>query len=430
MIGVALLLAACGGSAPTAAPAAGTGGTAAPAAEQPAAGGKTKIRFYANITEDASSPGMIAALQDHFKDKYEIEPIKVDFSGNLDTVIKTAIVSGDPADIYFYWPASMRSYADAGQALDLTPYLEANNGEWKKTFIPSLLELAKIDGKYYSVPTNQQSGAFFVNDTLAQQLGVSIPDQMTWEQFMSISEQIKAKGNGVFPFAIQAQWQAWVPRNGILSLGKDANKLEALAKGEVPATDPIFRTALENAGELYKKGYVYPGDGALTANNDEILAAFKQGKIMMVAAVFSFAQKLDQLAKEGNFTLKSVGWPLMGKQQATLGGTNGLFIPSNVKNKDAAVEVLKYYTGKDVQAINAKFGLLPSTADIKIDDAVLAPLLKLGESIYPYEFASLSPEVSTYVDKNLLPDYVLGSSADEVLGKLEQLRQQALAKKK
>jgi len=60
----------------------------------------------------------------------------------------------------------------------------------------------------------------------------------------------------------------------------------------------------------------------------------------------------------------------------------------------------------------------------------MAPLVKLGESLYPYEFVTLSTEVSNYVDKNLVPDYVLGSSADEVLGKLEQLRQQALAKKK
>ena len=439
MLGVALLLAACGGSqhtgggaagtAGTAAPAAGTGGTTAPAAAQPAAGEKVKIRYYNKIDEDPSTPDLLAALQDHFKDKYEIEPIKVDFS-NIDTIIKTAIVSGDPADIYFYWPQSIRSYVEAGQALDLTPYLEANNGEWKKTFIPSFLELGKVDGKYYDLPTNQQSAAFFVNDTLAQKLGVSIPDQMTWDQFMSVSEQIKAKGNGVFPFCIQSGWQEWIPRNGMLSLGKDANKLEALAKGEVPATDPIFRTALENAGALFKNGYIYPGEGALTVTTDETDAAFKQGKCVMTASVFSLAKHLDQLAKEGNFTLKAVGWPTMGKQQATLGGANGVFIPSNAKNKDAAVEVLKYYLSKDVQAINAKYGLIPTNAEIKIDDPVLAPLIKLGENLYPQEFSGLSPEISTYIGKNLVPDYVLGSSADEVLGKLEQLRQQALAKKK
>ena len=48
--------------------------------------------------------------------------------------------------------------------------------------------------------------------------------------------------------------------------------------GEMPATDPIFRTALENAGALFKKGYIYPGDGALSATQDDIDAAFKQGK--------------------------------------------------------------------------------------------------------------------------------------------------------
>src|SRR5262245_59494834 len=133
MIGLVLLLAACGGAAPSGG-AATTGSTTAPAAAQPtaapaaaqptaapaAAAEKTKIRFYGQIDEFASTPEMVAALKDHFKNKYDIEMIKVDF-GNLDTIIKTGILSGDPADIYFYWPGALRSYIDADQVLDMTP---------------------------------------------------------------------------------------------------------------------------------------------------------------------------------------------------------------------------------------------------------------------------------------------------------------------
>jgi len=115
--------------------------------------GPITIRFYGNVTEWASQPAMTKALQDHFKGKYNIQMINVDFN-NLDTVIKTGLISGNPADIYFYWPGALKSYVDAHQALDLTPYLAANNNAWKNTFVPSHLALGQYNGKFYDVPSD------------------------------------------------------------------------------------------------------------------------------------------------------------------------------------------------------------------------------------------------------------------------------------
>jgi ABC-type glycerol-3-phosphate transport system substrate-binding protein len=449
-----LVLAACGGTTPaptgsgatsapaaggaataapaggaTAAPAAGSEATAAPAAAQPAAGEKVKIRFYGKIDEFTSTPEMIAALQDHFKDKYEIEMIKVDW-GNLDTIIKTGILSDDPADIYFWWTGSMQTYVDAGQALDLTPYLEANNGEWKKTLIPGNIAMGKYGDKYYAVPDNQTGAAIYINDTLAQQLGVTIPNEMTWDQFLDVCAQIKSKGNGVFPFAIMAGHQSWIPRTAIMSLGKDLGLGEAFAKGEVPMTHEIFRTALEESGELYKNGYIYPGDGALTATQDEMNAAFSQQRVVMLANVFTSAQSYMQIAADNKFTLRTAMWPQKGKAKVVFGTTNGWFIPSNAKHKDEAVEVLKYWLGKDLQAIHARHGIIPSNAEVSITDPNIAKLAEYGNyfSTDP-AFTVISTELATYVEKNMVPDYVLGESADSILQKMEALRQQALAKK-
>lgn len=419
LMGGAVVLASC------VAPSAATGGAAAGAAA-----GKTKIRFYGKIDEFASTPEMITALQDHFKDQYEIEMIKVDWA-NIATIIKTGLLADDPADIYFWWPGSMQTYVEGGQALDLTPYLEANGGEWKNTFIPGNLAAANYDGKYFAVPDDQTGAAVYVNDTLAEQLGVTIPDEMTWEQFLAVCEQIKSKGDGVFPFAIQAGHQPWIPRIAIVSLGKDAGLSEALTKGEVPLTEPIFKTALENAGALYTNGYIYPGDGALTATQDEMNAAFAQQKVVMVANVFTSALEYLKMGEEGKFSVRTVMWPQIGKEKVIFGGTNGWFIPSNAKHKDEAVEVLKYWLGKDMQAIHAKHGIIPSTVGVPITDPNIAKLAEYG-NYFPTtpEFTTISAELSNYVEKNMVADYVLGESAESVLNKMEELRQKALAEKK
>jgi len=431
-----LVLAACGGTTPapsgsgaTAAPAAGTASTAAPAAAQPAAGEKVKIRFYGKIDEFTSTPEMITALQEHFKDKFDIEMIKVDW-GNLDTIIKTGILSSTPADIYAYWPGSMQSYVEADQALDLTPYLEANNGEWKNSFIPGNLELGKYGDKYFAVPDNQTGGAIFINDTLAQQLGVTIPEDMNWEQFVAISEQIKSKGNGVFPFAIDSGVQSWLPRVGIMSLAKSAGLSEALAKGEVPATDPLFKTAIENAGALFKNGYVYPGEGALAVTGDELNAAFAQQKAVMIATVFTNAKSIGELAAKNNFTIKTAMLPRMGKEKVVFGACNGFFIPSNAPHKEEAVEVLKYWLGKDLQSIQGKHGIIPSTTGVTLTDPAAAKLAEYGNYFsHTPEFSSLSQEIAQYIDKDMLAEYVLGESVENIQNKLEALRQKALAAK-
>jgi ABC-type glycerol-3-phosphate transport system substrate-binding protein len=385
------------------------------------------IRFYGRIDEFGSMPGMMEATQEHFAGRYQIEFIPVDF-GNIDTIIKTAILSGDPADIYFYWPGALRSYIDDGLVLDLTPYLAANDNEWANTYIAGNLELGKYDGSYYAVPDNQTGAAIYVNDTLAEQLGVTIPDQMTWEQFVDVCEQIKAAGEGVFPFAIQAQWQSWLPRMGIWSLAAENDLMAAIASGEVPLTEPIFRTALENVGVLYENEYVYPGDGALIATQDEINAAFARGEVVMIAGVFTMAQQFQELADASGYSLRPVFWPQMGTETVVLGGTNGWIIPYNARHPDAAVEILKYWTGVEMQAINVEYGIISSNAALEIADPTAAALAQMG-AYFPTtaEFQTISTELSVYVDQNMLPDYVLGESADAILNRMEELRQEALA---
>jgi ABC-type glycerol-3-phosphate transport system substrate-binding protein len=390
--------------------------------------GPITIRFYGDIPAWPSNSAMIKAMQDHFKGKYNIQMIKVDWN-NLDTVIKTGIISGNPADIYFYWPASVGNYVKAHEALDLTPYLEANNNAWKNTFVPSNLALGLYNGKYYGLPSDIASNTILVNEDLAQKLGVTIPTHMSWDQFMSINQQITARaGNGVYPFGIQSGWIPWIPRDGLLSLANDENKLDAYGSGHLPATDPIFLKALENSGALYNDNYVFPGGkSALTETADQVSAGFQQGKVVMMAEVFSLTQTAENLAKSGGFKIAAVDWPHMGSQSIILGGCDGFFIPANAPHPQQAAEVLQYYLGKDVQRIDASYGLVPSNAEAQtsISDPVLKQVVQNAGPFHPQELANISPKIGLYFTNNLVQDYVLGESASSDLAKLNQLIQQA-----
>ncbi len=390
-------------------------------------GEKIKLKFYGKVVEDASTEEKLAMTQEHFKDKYDIDPIQVDWA-NMTTVIQTGIASGDPADAYFWWNNNMASWVKSNQALDLTSYLEDGNGEWKNTFVQSALDLGKIDGKYYNIPYNQTSSTILANDTLAKKLGITIPDNMTWDQFMEVCKDIKTKGGaGIFPFTVHKDWSIWVVDNGESSLAEAAGKLTEWSSGEVPTSDPIFAASLKNTVDLYKNNYVYPGKGALTSTLDQEKAAFAQGKVVMAAVVFSEVPGFQELAKKNGFELKVVKWPSMGSKATIPGCSNGFFVPTNAKNPDASIDFLKYYTGAETQAVDAKNGIIPVNVNVQISDSLLNDVMNnSGDVQVGADITQLGPKVNDYFRNEFVQSVVLDTAKlEDALKKLQTLIDEA-----
>ncbi|NMO97677.1 ABC transporter substrate-binding protein [Paenibacillus lemnae] len=414
-----LLLSACGGDSGNGSQTANGGNnggntTETPKEEQnepPAQ--KSDINFYGKIVEFTSGEPMVAALQDKLKDKYNINGIQVDWA-NLEKVVKTGIASGKPADVYQFWPQQMTTFVENNQALDLTPYLEANDGEWLKTLNPALMEIGKYDGKYYNVPLSSNFSVMYINKNIFADAGIEVPDQWTWEEFMAAGKQIQEK-TGVHPFAIGKDLQAWLYRNGLLSLAKTEDKLEDLAAGNIPANDPIYVKPLQNIKQIYDEKMWYPGEGAISTSRDEAQAAFYQGKAAMLGEVATNATSIVEGA--GNFEVAVVLWPSMGTENAFLGGADGLFIPANVKNPDASVEVLKTYLSEDIQKIHAAEGYATANLNVEVSDPVITNVMQNAVYIYPKEITQLSPRLNDYIEKEAIPAYVLSGATDQEVEK-------------
>lgn len=423
---MALIVSACGNSsndnkAASGSPASGTQAAGEKASGEKAGEDKVKIKFFGMNMAYSSMEEIGAELQKKLP-QYDIELITVD-TGTIDTAIRTGIAGGSPADIYFYWPQNMGNLVKDGLALDLTPYLEANDGEWKNTFTPELLELGKIDGKYYNVPFGSAYPVLLVNNDIFKEAGVEVKEEMTWDEFMAINEQIKTKTKAS-PFAVSSEpdRQSWLIRQGVMSLSNADGKLEALAHGEVAADSGYYEKALDNIKDLYKKNYWYPGEGALNITRDEINSAFKQGKVAMLAEV---AGNALSIAESVSFDVTVVKWPAMGPKTVLLGGANGYFIPSNAANPDAAVEVLKTLLGKDLQTIHLEHGYPPANKTLEVTNPVLKKIMTFTADLYPYEFHTKESTLKSYYEGEMVPNYLMGAKLNDVLGQLDKLRQNA-----
>ncbi len=379
---------------------------------------KKDIKFYGKIVEYSSGEPMVAELQSLLADKYNIESLQVDW-GNLDTVIRTGIASNSPADVYQYWPQNMRPLIDSNMALDLTPYLEANGGEWKNSFYESALNTGKFDGKYYGIPINSNFSLMIANKDLLDANGITIPENWNWDQFVDVCKQLKDKD--IFPMGLNTDNQQgdWFFRNGILSLSASAGNLEQMASAEIPATDALFEKVFTNVKGLYDNQYMYPGKGAVTVKRDEIKAGFYQGKIAIIADI---ASGVGGTIEEAPFNTVLIPWPSMGATNAILGGCDGLFIPSNVADPDAAVEVLKTYTSVPVQQIHANAGFPIANKLVEVNDPTTKAVVELSSAVYPFEFANMDARLKDYLGNQALAEVVLGQGVAAAQEALEQIR--------
>lgn len=379
-------------------------------------GTKPTIKFYGKVIEYTSGPMMTDALSEALKDKYIIDAIQVDW-GNMDTVIRTGIASNEPCDIYNYPPQNMMNFAD--MAVDLKPYLDADP-EWKAQFSETALAAGTIDGKILGIPWESNFSVIIANKTELDKLGITIPEQWTMEEFMATCKTIMDKG--VFPFA-NATDQAradWLYRNAMLSVVVSDNKYEEYKAGTLPLNGSEAQKALDSVKALYDAGYMYPGDGAVTAKNDEIKAAFYQGEVLMMPEIASGAKTT---AADADFETVIIPWPSTGSEEAILGGYNGFFIPKNSANIDAAVEVLKAYTSVDIQKIHGEQGYIPANVNVQITDPFVKSVVAQAASLYSPEDPA-TPAMQDYKANNLMPDLLLNGGVQVVMDKLDEIRQE------
>lgn len=378
-------------------------------------GEKTKIKFYGKCVEYTSGPMMTDALEEMLADKYDIESIQIDWA-NQDQVIRTGIASGDPCDIYNYTPNNMHNFAD--MAVDLKPYLD-EDPEWKSQFTDEQLAAGTIDGKILNIPWENNFTVVLANKTKLDELGIEIPEAWTYEEFMEVCQKIKDAG--LFPFsnATDLNRASWLYRNAMLSETISAGTYEEYTTGELSYTGDETKSALENVKALYDNGYMYPGEGAVTAKGDEIKAAFYNQKVVMMPEIAAGAKVTASEATD--FEVVTVPWPSSSTEGAINGGANGFFIPKNSKNIDAAVEVLKAFTSTDIQKIHAEQGYIPANINVEVSDPFVQDIMAQASTLRSTE-CPMTVEINDYITNQLMSDLILGGGVDTVVTELEAFR--------
>jgi len=334
------------------------------------------------------------------------------------------------------------SYIKAGRILDITSYMDANAGLWKKEFFPKALAVNEfnegnsynINPGIYGVPIDVMTIQMVYNKDLFKELGLN-PNKppVTFQEFIDIGKKIKQAGKQGLVSGWGEVWMIDCLANNYAFniMGKD--KVLATIKGQVPYTDPDWIKVLTLFKEMQDSGIL--SSGLVTMVNKTAEQLFANGK-----AVFAFNGSWCVNVYKGMNPDLNYGAMLPPKASekfpmAIWGGAGSSFMVSATSaNKEESVKFLKWLTEKDQQVYLAEAtNNLPSN---KNSLGKVSPILAqfagaMDYSTHPNVWGvSEFPAVIEALDKGIQSIIIGEKTPEQVAAAVQKIKDRELSKKR
>lgn len=382
------------------------------------ASAKSKLTLW-TIWNAEPRKSALDAIVDEFENQYPNIDVQV---SNLEpdaykTRIRIALGGNNPPDIYFTWSGEkmLHNFVRGGRTADITQYINADEGAFRKQIIPAALDRFTFDEKVYGIPYLMQSTFFFYNTEMFAKHGWKIPE--TWEQLITLCKQIKAAG--ITPVAL-GNMQKWPAHHFpfVITqrlLGREASEAQYDPLGPGDYSAPEFLTALNMFKKFADAGFFNKSPNGTTRENARAL--FYSGKAaMFYTGTWDFARFTkdgeapeDFWGKWDFFNFPSITGG-RGDQQAIAGAPDGYVISSSSPHVAEAAQFLKFMTSKE-QA--AKFAAkcqelvqVPSAVTAENAGPYLAKYAKMAE-----EAQTITPWMDTMMTRIVAEEYMNGVQA-------------------
>jgi ABC-type glycerol-3-phosphate transport system substrate-binding protein len=344
------------------------------------------------------------------------------------TQIRPTIINGNPPDLFVCNTGIGSTLAEEGVLMTLNDYLADSDysGEqvWSDTFIDGSLEAGVMTGDdIQMIPFELGITCWFYNKGLFDELGLTEPT--TWDEMVAIFEKISEAG--VAPIGADGNvdfYLSWYYSNLAIRLAGHDKYVSAIS-GETSWTEPEFLEAAQKLQEMlpyFQKGFEgtqYPGANAL----------FVQGQAAMMYVGSWLPQEILSIMPEG-FELGMFEWPNFNADDPKMVEVkcNGLCIPTNAANPDAAIEFAKYYTSKEVaEKISTTLDTHTATAGCVQPEVIadIEEIVSTADVVTPQYNYLYNAEYSDYSGTVLFPlisQFMLGQikTPEEFIDLVEQ----------
>ncbi|HVB75239.1 MAG TPA: ABC transporter substrate-binding protein [Ktedonobacteraceae bacterium] len=320
-----------------------------------------------NVAGATSSPAEEALVVQNLNKFQQLHPnIKInwqDIGTGYTDKMRANIASGNVPDVFYLQPDMATEYIPAGKLLNLSPYMARDNVQSADYYSSLLNPFSCKGGQIYGLPKDWNSLAVFYNKQMFQAAGVSFPDaNWTWNDMLTDAKKLTRPGNaatsvyGITLSPDASRWAAFLFADGGSMLNKDGTQATFNSQAGVDSLN--FYTGFEKDGSA-----VIPADvGAGWAGD-----AFGKQRAAMALEGGWLIPYMTQNFPGVQYGIAPVPLAPTGKR-ADLIYTNAWGAYASSAHPDAAWQLIKYMTGKEVQTVQLHAGFaLPSLKSLASD---------------------------------------------------------------
>ncbi len=283
--------------------------------------------------------------------------IKLELNGNQTQLVQrvdTRLAGGQAPDIFRVKYQEVGRYAKAGAIVDLSEHVEKGLAE---EFSPTLWKAVMYRDKPYALPHHTDTMAVFCNVDMFQRIGVELPqrleDSWTWEEFVRIGRLLKEKGGAPYGFSV-----AWQNNSGyrfLPFLYQHGGRLldDTLTNPLLGSKEGVETIAW--AQSWFTEKLVPPTTTVKSSEPTQNLFA-NETVGMMVHGDWQIPFLEETMTKA---KWQATFMPKDASMAADLGG-NCLVVTRDSKNRDVAIDFLKYATNEpNMRDFCSAAGFLP-----------------------------------------------------------------------
>jgi glucose/mannose transport system substrate-binding protein len=363
-VAVMLLLTACAGATPTAAPveqptSAPAQPTSPPAQPTEAAMAPTEVEVFSWWTAGGEAQGLEAMIKVFSAEYPDITFVNAAVAGGAGTnaraVLATRLSANDPPDSWQGHAGQelIGTYVAAGQIQPLNDLYQANG--WLDVMPDTLIPLISQDGNIYSVPVNiHRANVIWYNPAVLSANGVNVPK--TWDEFFTAADKLQAAG--VTPLAMGEQWTSMHLFENVLLGTVGVDTYNALWDGSGDWGSADVTKAIDNFG----KALAYTNSDASTLSWDQAAQLVADGD----AAFTIMGDWAEGFFKSLNLApMEGFGWaPSPGTTGAYQFLSDSFVLPVGAPHEQAAIDWLTIAGSKAGQeAFNPIKGSICSRTD-------------------------------------------------------------------
>ncbi len=340
--------------------------------------GKTEIEIVQYKPEAAK---YFDELEEEFNATHDDIHLTIDSPNDASTILRTRFIREDYPDIIgIGGDINYSYYVDAGILADVSDYEGLKDIKSAYLDIEEALEIVPTEGTY-AVPYVANAAGILYNRDLFEEHGWKIPN--TWEELMTLCEDIKSEGILPFYFGFKDTWTCLAPWNSMAVDLAPSDVCKQVNRGET-----TFSKEYEEVSEKYLELLNYGPEDPFAYGYNDACTAFANGQSAMYPIGSYAVPQILSVNPEMNIDSFVMPAGDTAEQNTLNSGVDLHFcVTEDSPNKEAAYEVLDFL-------------LEDENIQKYIDDQNAIPC-KEGE----FELASMLDGMNTFIEEGNMTDF-------------------------